>query len=954
MTTLLRIDHALVMDTDDIPGRGGYAVVGISRGVAQADRAFIAGNFGISDYLHDPKTENRIFYSVFRMPSGRRAFVRRFARGTELRRNNTQRRLVVHTLLLDEDVWEHLYALPWLLLNAKLQIEGTGEAYRLNTDVSWVDEDASLPALLWDDGDGAASDVVAKLTNRLSVVGNQLGGRARDPGDVMARVITGLSSQSRLTLPQDAGYEWVTMLAWSMLPRHDRDELAWTQHDSMNLSGVAFPLANGAAADFDPARTEPAAWARELVKMNTASEESWLDLQERTAHDPLSVRRSSELDSWMKWRADLLRLHDNIHASDQQVVAYMTGLAEKVEKNPNAPWIDADEVLRLVWENVSDTKGGADARALAARTWGDRLRISGLGNVIFRAAPSRRWMARAAEEVGADALLRFFLYGGGEDPVSKPTRTAIAEWLIDAQPKIDNKDDLSALAFLVAADRSTALLGPLLELLLSTGAGLDALLEYLRKRQLGGVDLVHAAAPIAVRGAHRNKAVFLREIFLPRFETQRVDFELARDIATVLRDHRPSFHRFADKVTPEVRSQLMELLRKWVEDGVEAALPLAREILDELVRNEGSVQDAVPLTVALANVGEPARTWFAVLVRLAAKREDVAGVVKQIKPQQLELAGAMERLVPLLEISESSAPLRALVSFVRPAWTSGGSQFVRALRKLIDRAPMARSWDEIILAYAADHRYKRSAEVSELAAAFWAGLASDPGQLLAMKDAEIALLDTLDAAGVQRVKTAWTPKLGSLPRCKAADRVLEIVRERSYEQEITLAIRDIEQQQADEWTLNRLEVAMAFHYRGKAPDMFAREVTKYLGGGAPPARLARLLDLFASEEILPTVRLTLQTHVLGPALKSMKRRHWRDLRITATDDNLLALGAVMRLAYAAGTHADGRTRKVFERVWRENGRNDALDALEAARLERGPWRGLVRWIKRETLPALAA
>lgn len=941
--TLHRIEHALVMDTDDIPGRGGYSVLGISPRVAQVDRAFIAGNFGISDYLHDPRTENRIFYSVFALPSGGRAFVRRFARGTELRRNNTQRRLVVHTLLLDDDVWDHLYALPWLLLNARLQLEGTNESYRLSADVSWVDEGTTLPALLWDSGDGATSDVAAKLTNRLTVVGNQLTDHTLEPSELMARVITALGSQSRVTLPQDPGYEWVTMLAWSMLPRHDRDELAWTQHDSMNLSGVAFPLANAVNGDFSPSRVEPAAFAHELVQMNTKSEDSWLDLQERTAHDPLSVRRPRELDSWLTWREALLRLRDNLHASEQQVVQYMTRLAEKVRANPNATWIDADEVLRLVWENVRDAKGDANARALAARSWGERLRISGLGDLIFRAAPGGHWFDRAAQDVGANALVRFFIYGGGEDAVSKPTRAAIAEWWIESAEQHVDEKDLARLAFLLGIDRSPSL-RPLLERLLATPAGLDALLDYLRQRQQGGIDLVHEAASIVVRGAHPNRLAFLRDVFLPRCEAHRIDFELARDVAIVLRDDRPAFHRFSDRVTSEVRSRLRTLVRDWVDYDIAAALPLAREIVDELVRQETGIEDAAPLAVALANAGQPARIWFDVLVRITRQSGAIVPVLQQIRAERLDLTGAMERLVPLLEVAESGDALRALILFARPVWGTGGSQFARAVRKLIDRAGLARNWDEIVLAYAADHRNKRRDDVSELAAAFWARLAIDPTQLPVMNDAEIALLDLLDVAGVQRLKTAWTPKLGILPRCKASVRLLEIVRERSYQEEIVLAIRDIEQREAGPRTLNQLEVALAKVHKGKSADMFADEVTKYLGGGDPAPRLVRLLDLFASEEILPSVRFVLQTHVLGKALKAMKRRHWDALRVTAREEALVALGAVLRLAYAVGRHADRRTREEFEAVWRACGRRDALDALAAGRIESGPVQWLGRWI----------
>jgi hypothetical protein len=179
--------------------------------------------------------------------------------------------------------------------------------------------------------------------------------------------------------------------------------------------------------------------------------------------------------------------------------------------------------------------------------------------------------------------------------------------------------------------------------------------------------------------------------------------------------------------------------------------------------------------------------------------------------------------------------------------------------------------------------------------------------------------------------------------CPAAERLLALLRQgRSYKQEIDLAIREIEHGQATPQTLNCLEAALARVNAGSAASQFASETEIYLGAGGPAPRLARLLDLFASDEILPTVRLTLQTHVLAKTLKAMRRRHWKELRIAARDENLLASGVVVKLAYAVGARADRRTAEEFERTWRANGRNDALDALAGGREARKPMRWLAQ------------
>jgi len=984
--TLHRIEHAVVMDTDDVPGRGGYAVVGISRGVLQAERAFIAGNFGISDYLHDPKTENRIFYSSFRIPGGRHAFVRRFARGNELRRNNTQRRVVVHTLLLEEDVWEALHALPWLLLNASVRVEGAQSWDRLRADVPWVGYGAELPPLEWDDGDGATSGVVTKLNSRLGVIGTQLAGRAPEPRELIARVLSGLGSQTRVALPQDPGYEWVTMLAWSMLPRHDRDELAWTQHDTMNLSGVAFPLANTSAADFDPMKVRPEPFAEELVQMNTESEDSWLDLQGRTSRDRLTVRSPGELAKWMKWRDALIDLRDNIRVSDAQVVAYMEKLAATAEANRNASWIDGEEVLRLIWSNVPAAIAKGQTAEHAIQAWGSRLQRSGLGDVIFRAAPNKRWLSRAAEEVGADPLVSFFLAGAGEGPGSKAARAAIAEWLTSARVRDVDGVRLATLSFLLAADRSPAL-HPLLELLLESQAGLDALLEYLLRRQMGGVELIHAAVPIVLRRAAgtagsagwpslghvrslrgqlsagqtpgptsaAGRTGFLRDVFVPRFDPSRVDSALARDVASVLRDDPPTFLRFAEKVTPEIRTELMKLVLQWVSTDPQGTLELARQVLVSLQKQEGGIETGGPLALALADAGEPAHIWFDVLLRIArltdAQRDanatrDFVSMMERLRERPLDLAGAMERLVALPDRENEWAhdSLRALILLLRPAWRAGGNSFARALRMLIERAASVTPWKGIVTAYAEDLGEARPEDVSDLAVAFW--MKVSPAEMLPLDARTVALLDAVEGSGRNRLVSYWSQpaRLHSLPSCAATDRLLELVHSGgsvSYQLEMDLASREIAQGKASARTLNRLDVA-ASRISGAKPPGIVPGIDQYLGDADAATRMHRLLKLFASDELLPSVRYMLQTRVLPNEVTGLKRRDFRELRDAVREEELLALGVVVRFAYAVGARANRSTVKKFERIWSAHRRRDALDALEAGRRTRGARQWLAR------------
>ncbi len=883
--TLHRIEHAIVMDTDDVPGRGGYAVVGISPRVSPAERSFVASNFGISDYLHDPKTEPRIFYSAFRIPgSERRAFVRRFARGSELRRNNTQRRLIVHTLLLDDSVWNELHALPWLLLNADVRLEGATQWSRLRAESPWIDDGTTMPALEWDSDDGAASNTWKRVTDRLALMNQD------QPHEWLARTITALSQRPRIALSQDPGREWTTMLAWSMLPRRDRDELAWTQHDSMNLSGISFAIANAPGGDFDPWQTQPAAFAQELVQMNVASETSWLDLQRRTKEHPLSIRNASDLQEWGRWRNALLDLQR--HIDDADVVGRMTALA-RAARNPRAGWIDAEEVLRLAWTNVSSE--------VEARRWGQLLRESGLDKIVFAAAPLQSWLGDAAQKVGADALVWFFLSGGGEDESAGGTRTALAEWIVDARPRVSPKY-LAQLAYLLARDGSRSL-RPLLEALLASNDGLTALTRALDRHAAGDVQLMRAAAPIVVLRASANALAFLRDVFVPRFDPKGVDVALARSIASALR---------ADAAT------LVAFLRK-----------LPTEV-------------AGPVALGLAQSGEPASVWLDVLLRMSRPIDetnqtnaarDFAEMLRGLGERNPNLDGAMPLLIDFIAGSpRAREAVRAIVMMLRPVWRTD-PRFGRALVALLRRTPNVIAWEDVVVAYAEDG----GGDAAELAAEWW--MLIDP----AAATRSVALIDRVHGPSRERLVAYWKERVKDLQPSAAADKLLALVQHtsKSYEVERDVALRDLRLGNGDAQTLNRLDAALHRIYGPGSARQFREGLEVFLGNDRV-TRATRALQLMAREECHPTVKVALLQSVLPDALLSLHGRDWEEVRATVRDADLLSAGVVPRLAYAAGARGTRRTVEAFEEVWKRNGRRDALDALQAGRATRGPLQWLAR------------
>ncbi|MFP5247162.1 MAG: hypothetical protein ACLGH0_10750, partial [Thermoanaerobaculia bacterium] len=324
------IEHVLVMDTDDLPGRGGYGVVGISPGVTPAERAFAADNFGISDYLHDPQND-RLFFSVLRVPGGRRALVRRFANG--LRRNGTQNRLFVHTLFLDDATYAAVHGLPWLLDEA------------LTTDRDALLRDPAFPALRWTED---AAPPVQRFQSRMKQVERwlaQAGLGNVTATDAIAAVIAGFQAGRRVILPQGRLYEQLTLLAWSMLPMRDREQFAWTQHDAQNLA-VPFELANAVLpATIDVARgaTDTARW---IVAMNTTSEESWHEFHEKAIRCELTAR-GEDLAGWRKWRAALAGVQEKLDTNE--LAGRLAALAKAADPRKREPWVDGFEVLQMLW-----------------------------------------------------------------------------------------------------------------------------------------------------------------------------------------------------------------------------------------------------------------------------------------------------------------------------------------------------------------------------------------------------------------------------------------------------------------------------------------------------------------------------------------------------------------------------------------------------------------------------
>lgn len=949
--TLFRIDHALVMDTDDIPGRGGYSVVGISRDVTPAERAFVAGNFGISDYLHDPKTEKRIFYSSFRVPGGRRALVRRFARG--VRRNQTQNRLYVHTLFFDDELLRVLQGLPWLLVNANVRLEGAAEWERLRDEIPWALDGTSLPALEWDDRDGLTNDIVARLNTRLTSIGNQLSslpGGASSPSDLVARVIGALSKQDRVLLPQGSAHELVTMLAWSMLPPRDREEIAWTQHDAANISGIVFPLANVVVREWETNLSAPAApFAKWVVDVNIASEESRRSFHERSAFDGITVRDAHDIDAWQRWRNALERLGKDLERNDPAGAA-MHALAKAAEGRSTAPWINGHEVLDLLWPRVLHAAERKPA-TVVVHDWGKLVHESGLGAVIFRNAPDRHWLSRASSQIRADALVAFFGYAAGVLPDAKFARASVASWLVDANPREVDPETIARLAIPLATDRSHAL-PALLDRALATNAGLVAFQESLGVRR-DVADLVAAAVPIVLERNHPGTIAFLRDAVVPRAGTSqmRVTPELARSVGAVLREEPETFLRFHARLAPEAGAELMETVVKWMFHEPEQTRALARALMQRIQSDPAALETANRLAIAMANAGEPASLWFEVVLRLARahdSRNDEAGTrafldtLDKLRARPLKLAGAIDPL--LFELQSNPRPgrcVRALVLFVRSEWKARAHDLLLVLAGIVGQAPLTSAWQDVVVAFVEDHA--RSQDLSALILAFWRRI--DPEEIPRLRLDAIETTAQVSGAARKKLIESWPEsRIVRIPASKNSDRFIALLTGESATPAVRTALdrRELEQQIATVGTLNRLD--RSSQGTNDYASGMAAAIEQFIDReGNPVNRLVRLLELLLSDDVVPTVKLIATQRVLPRAAGALSRSQWATLLESATDGRLLARGAAsLAVAFRAGVVASPSTIEGLERIYDRHRRADLPPALDAGWASRSPLKSFAR------------
>ncbi|HYI11834.1 MAG TPA: hypothetical protein VEK57_22450 [Thermoanaerobaculia bacterium] len=952
------MDHALVMDTDDMPGRGGYGVVGLSPGVTPAERLFVAENFGISDYLHDPKNDRQLF-SVFRVPGGRRALVRRFGNGT--RRNGTQNRVFVHTLFLDDAVDDAVHGLPWLLADASFRLPG-GKLHSLTRDRGPLLSDPEFPPLEWNEEAELTAPPVQRFAGRMKRVEGwlaQAGLGNVTAVDAVAAILAGLRTAPRVVLPQGTLYEQLTLLAWSMLPLGDRETLAWTQHDSGNTV-VPFAVANAtqpATVDLARGATGDARW---IVSMNTESVESWREFHDKTARCHLTVR-GGDIGAWRKWRAALLGVVEKVNAVDVEIESKLTALARSASVDPKVqePWVDGVEVLQLLWTNIRRAIAAGEPAETAVRRWGSRLHDTGLDRVIFRVPPAAAWLDATANEIGAPLLVEFFLFGTHDEAGGVATRAAIARWLLAARRSrrvTVGGDVLARLAGSVMSDES-GVVEPLLDWLLDDPNGLASL--EARVRQLPGYgNFVLLATVIALRKQHPQTAAYVHNALLPQVEKSeetrgRVNDVIADAVAGMLRDEPQAFVRFASRLGERTAARLTAFVVTWLEQDRARTLPLAREIVGLASENRyPAVAATATLAMALAEIAEAADVWFRVLLRTAKKLDagsDPAAVsqfvaeVSAIRSVSSRGTSVVEPLIDHLNAgAEAQARVgrcvRALILMTRPVWTP---RLASAVAGVLAYTSRTAEWDGVVAALAEEY----GGGASPVLRRFWERV--DSSEIPNVSEAVIDATTVIDGRERDQLLELWLTRIRRVPAGARCERFLDALAQAaggvSRGMRIPLAWRELELRIATEETLNELDEDLWARDRQRYESDMSEALKLWSGreGDGALARATSLLHLLASPHVLPSVKFVCEG-TLADLLAALTPPEWTALMRVPPETLFARPMAALLLARQLGASGAEEAALVFESACRRQRRTDASDCLLLGRHDRKPWRRFQR------------
>lgn len=239
MSTPLRVGQVVV--TDPLPTGGGYVLLAFSPSVTPEEAQYLENYPAAGDALHVEPAPGK-YYSFLRLPSRRWALTKRFASG---KRRVSFNRIVVHTLVLSEEVLEAFAFEPWLLVaNECLRYPGGAPRQLVDLETEVAHRDLKdLPDLEAIPPADPQSERASWWNTRRDILRQAKGWGETRLETELARIFTGLAARQGVLAAFDRESENLVHLAWSALPVAERSSLGWTTHLAPSVPGFHLALA---------------------------------------------------------------------------------------------------------------------------------------------------------------------------------------------------------------------------------------------------------------------------------------------------------------------------------------------------------------------------------------------------------------------------------------------------------------------------------------------------------------------------------------------------------------------------------------------------------------------------------------------------------------------------------------------------------------------------------------
>jgi hypothetical protein len=891
-TTAPLLEHALLTDTDDLPGGGGYSLVWASPGTSAAQRRFVADHASITDYLH--RHDNaRMYFSVLPVTRGLYAFVRRFSIG--MRRNGTQNRVFMHTIFLSEESFWMLQGFPWLLAELPIRPIGSGDSTTsLAKLISPASRQTSIDALEWQPpSSDQAHDALRRRCESLhSLCAGSRPPRGLDVEECIARVAGAIVGTDRVTLPQGPVFEQLTLLAWSVLPMETRAVTPWTQHDQSAAGASVFQLANSPSVqsgDCHALMAPTPEFARLFVARSLESASSWQSLNAGLRENNLTWG-SSSLEWWLRYSEAFVPIEP---ASLRELEQWLTRTARSVRKDRNDPWIERPRLLETVWLTIAKqaTKG---RMPLTFPEWSALAARSGIGGIIFSIPPSKAWLNDNAQLFGADILIQFLVHGTESSEECAATRENVSCWAVEAALNglHVGSDALALLAVSLSGARSASVV-QLVEELLRREDGLRSLESAIPPDPPQMADAVLLATITALDIENSDAHGFASRVLLPYVEgnpsfAASIPAKAMRRIARALRDDTRSFLAFAFALPDARLIEVISAVTEWL-DNDEGLLPLAAALIRRATSSNVRPSTLAGLTFRVALAGESSDLWLPALkadataLDLTAAPLEVRKFVDRVRELQPRLTAEREIVENLLLSTQKVASgltrigpcTRALFMATRNAWPQVRNVAAAAVNAIV-ASPMhhASEWESCVMELLYELRYETRAR--KAFTTFWLRLGAH--EISNLQDSTVQALYFVEGADAEQIVLSWSRRVGSLPFTYRADRFIDalraIGRARAPDLELALSERSITNGSATANTFSRQDLALWCVSATDRYKKLAAGISQSLKALTAPQRLLRLLDLFASSCTWPSTRHALEEHVLPEVLRSLSVDDW--------------------------------------------------------------------------------